>query len=104
MVTVTEKNLIQLMFGLRLFDHDVGMILSTREEPRFRDGMLGLAPTRYSAGSCTAPGGYGNGEHDGEQFSIGDLRSLAEVCATISAKGFDPVYKDWDKRFQVSEH
>jgi len=104
MVTVTEKNLIQLMFGLRLFDHDVGMILSTREEPRFRDGMLGLAPTRYSAGSCTAPGGYSNGEHDGEQFSIGDLRSLAEVCATISAKGFDPVYKDWDKRFQVSEH
>lgn len=97
---VTERNLSQLIFGLRLFDPDVGLLVSTREEARYRDGMIGLGPTRYSAGSCTAPGGYSNPATGGEQFSVGDHRSLAEVCEAIRAKGFDPVYKDWDREFQ----
>ncbi len=101
MVTVSEKNLSQLIFALRIFDPDVGLILSTREEARYRDGMLGLGPTRYSAGSCTAPGGYSSDEHEGEQFSVGDHRSITEVCAVIAARGFDPVCKDWDKEFQI---
>lgn len=100
---VSEKNLAQLMFALRLFDPDVGLILSTREESRYRDGMLGLGPTRYSAGSCTAPGGYGKPELDGEQFSIGDQRTIDEVCLAIKGKGFDPVRKDWDSSFQLAE-
>jgi 2-iminoacetate synthase len=100
-VHVTERDLSHLIFALRLFDHDVGLILSTREESRFRDGMLGLGPTRYSAGSCTAPGGYGEPEDTtGEQFSVGDNRSLDEVSKVIQAKGFDPVCKDWDPTFQ----
>ncbi len=98
---VTESNLSQLIFALRLFDQDVGLIVSTREEARYRDGMLGLGPTRYSAGSCTAPGGYGDSDHEGEQFSVGDNRSLEEVCTVIKAKGFDPVCKDWDCAFQT---
>lgn len=98
---VSEKNLSHLIFALRLFDQDVGLIVSTREEAHYRDGMLGLGPTRYSAGSCTAPGGYGDSDHDGEQFSVGDHRSLEEVCAVIREKGFDPVCKDWDREFQI---
>lgn len=98
---VSEKNLSQLIFALRLFDHDVGLLLSTREEERFRNGMVGLGPTRYSAGSCTAPGGYAHPDIEGEQFSVGDHRNLAEVSNALIAKGFDPVYKDWDKEFQV---
>ena len=100
-VQVSERELSRLIFTLRLFDPDVGLILSTREEPRFRDGMLGLGPTRYSAGSCTAPGGYGRPELDGEQFAIGDRRSMPEVCEVIRSKGFDPVRKDWDAGFQL---
>jgi 2-iminoacetate synthase len=100
---VTERNMSHLMFALRIFDPDVGLILSTREEPTFRDGMLGLAPTRFSAGSCTAPGGYCNPEHDGEQFSVGDHRSLEEVSEMIRNKHFDPVCKDWDSTFQVEK-
>jgi 2-iminoacetate synthase len=99
---VSERDLAQLLFAMRLFDHDVGLLLSTREEARFRDGMLGLGPTRYSAGSCTAPGGYGNPELAGEQFAIGDQRSLDEVSAMIRQKGFDPVRKDWDPSFQLA--
>ena len=103
LVNVTEKNLSQLIFALRIFDPDVGLVLSTREEARYRDGMLGLGPTRYSAGSCTAPGGYSSNDHDGEQFSVGDPRSIDQVSATVSEKGFDPVRKDWDREFQM-EH
>jgi 2-iminoacetate synthase len=102
LVPVSEKNLSQLIFGLRLFDPDVGLLLSTREEARYRDGMLGLGPTRYSAGSCTAPGGYSNPDQtDGEQFSVGDQRTVEEVILAIAAKGFDPVSKDWDSAFQT---
>ena len=100
LVHVTERDLSHLIFALRIFDPDVGLLLSTREEARYRDGMLGLGPTRYSAGSCTAPGGYANPDQQGEQFSVGDHRTLAEVCETIRAHGLDPVYKDWDPVFQ----
>lgn len=99
---VTEKELTQLIFALRIFDHDVGLVLSTREESRYRDGMIGLGPTRYSAGSCTAPGGYANPGFTGEQFVIGDNRPIQEVCQAIRDKGFDPVRKDWDACFQLS--
>jgi 2-iminoacetate synthase len=98
---VTEKDLSHLIFALRIFDPDVGIILSTREEARYRNGMLGLGPTRYSAGSCTAPGGYSEPDTSGEQFSIGDHRTIDEVCAAIRQKGFDPVRKDWDSAFQL---
>jgi 2-iminoacetate synthase len=97
---VTERDLSQLIFALRIFDPDVGIILSTREEARYRNGMIGLGPTRFSAGSCTAPGGYSNPDLTGEQFAIGDHRSVNEVCAAIKQKGFDPVRKDWDTGFQ----
>jgi len=98
---VGEKELARLMFAMRIFDPDVGIVLSTREDPGFRDGMMGLAPTRYSAGSCTAPGGYSLAGESGEQFSIGDERSVDEVCAAIRGRGLDPVRKDWDACFQA---
>ena len=100
LVQVNETDLSQLLFALRLFDHDVGLILSTREEAPYRDGMIGLGPTRYSAGSCTAPGGYAHPEVSGEQFEIDDDRTITEVCSAVRSKGFDPVRKDWDPVFQ----
>ena len=97
---VSERNLSQLIFALRLFDHNAGLLLSTREEARYRNGMLGLGPTRYSAGSCTAPGGYAHEDQAAEQFAVDDHRSIAEVCSAIHGQGFDPVRKDWDSCFQ----
>ncbi|OGR00599.1 MAG: thiamine biosynthesis protein ThiH [Deltaproteobacteria bacterium RIFOXYD12_FULL_55_16] len=103
LLPVSERNLSQLIFALRIFDPDVGLYLSTREEPRFRDGMIGLGPTRYSAGSCTSPGGYGQANAGGKQFEVGDSRSLAEVSAAIQERGFDPIRKDWDPVFQAQQ-
>ncbi len=100
LTAVSERDLAHLLFALRIFDEDLGLLLSTREEARFRDGMIGLGPTRYSAGSCTAPGGYGEPESEGEQFTIGDQRSVAEVSQVLREKGHDPVLKDWDAIFQ----
>jgi 2-iminoacetate synthase len=102
LVTVSERNLSQLLFDLMIFDPDVGLVLSTREEARYRDGMIGLGPTRYSAGSCTAPGGYSQPELEGEQFSVGDLRTISQVCQDIKRRGCDPVRKDWDSTFQAA--
>lgn len=101
LLPVSERNLSQMIFALRIFDPDVGLYLSTREEARFRDGMIGLGPTRYSAGSCTAPGGYGQTNAGVEQFEVGDSRSLVEVSVAIRQKGFDPIRKDWDAGFQL---
>jgi len=100
LVPVSETDLSQLIFALRIFDHDAGLLLSTREEAPYRDGMLGLVPTRYSAGSCTAPGGYAHPEISGEQFAVDDNRSITEVCAAIRSKEFDPVKNDFDPVFQ----
>lgn len=100
---VGERQLTQMLIALRIFDPDVGLLLSTREEQRYRDGMIGLGPTRYSAGSCTAPGGYSEPARSGEQFAVGDHRSIDEVSRAICRKGFDPVCKDWDAAFQQTE-
>ncbi len=102
-VEVSEHNLSQLIFALRIFDHDVGLLLSTREEARYRNGMIGLGPTRYSAGSSTVPGGYARPELEGEQFAVGDRRTVGQVCLDIRGRGFDPVRKDWDATFQMTE-
>jgi len=99
---VGEREMTQLIFALRLFDANAGLLISTREEARYRDGMLGLGPTRYSAGSCTAPGGYAEEAEATEQFEVDDHRSITEVCNVIKSRGLDPVTKDWDAGFQMA--
>lgn len=97
---VSTRQLSQLIFALRILDPDVGLLVSTREEAAYRDGMIGLGPTRYSAGSSTTPGGYAHPDAAGEQWNVGDHRSVEQVAQVLLNKGFDPVYKDWDSTFQ----
>lgn len=123
LTTMTDRELVQLMCAFRLTFPDVGLVLSTRESPRLRDGLIPLGITLMSAGSHTEPGGYtGAGrEHlhltvrgrivdtgasewaapeternATEQFVIADPRSPAEVAARIRRLGYEPVWKDWD--------
>ena len=93
---LTDRNLVQMMLALRLCFADAGIVLSTREPARLRDQLMGLAVTRISAGSRTSPGGYTDPEAGTGQFEVNDSRSPSEVVAAIKAKGFDPVWKDWD--------
>lgn len=111
-----DRDFVQLLCALRMTFPTVGIVLSTREAPEFRDAVAPLGVTVMSAGSHTEPGGYtGQGRENlhqtirgrqieaapGEdsatpQFEISDERSPAEVAQTLRQLGFDPVWKDWD--------
>ena len=97
---VTDRNLLQLIFAYRMFLHDAGVNISTREPASLRDKLVYLGATIMSAGSKTEPGGYSAAQDDAAQFSIEDNRSVEEFCSTIKKLGFDPVFKDWDNSMQ----
>jgi 2-iminoacetate synthase len=121
---MTDRELVQLVCAFRLMFPDVGLVLSTRESPKLRNGLIPLGITLISAGSHTEPGGYtgagkekihhtergrivelgasewapdGNGAtHATGQFQIADERSPREVADLIRQLGYEPVWKDWD--------
>jgi 2-iminoacetate synthase len=123
---ISDRELAQLVCAFRLMFPDVGLVLSTREMPKLRDGLIPLGITMISAGSHTEPGGYtGAGKekiHHTErgrivelasgasewapqenhatnatgQFNIADERPAQEVAELIRRLGYEPVWKDWD--------
>jgi 2-iminoacetate synthase len=123
---LSDRELAQLICAFRLMFPDVGIVLSTRETPKLRDGLIPLGITMMSAGARTEPGGYtGAGKekiHHTErgvikeiasgssewvanekrptnatgQFDIGDERTPQEVAELIRRLGYEPVWKDWD--------
>ena len=123
---LSDRELTQLICAVRIMFPDVGIVLSTRENPKLRDGLIPLGVTMMSAGARTEPGGYtGAGRekiHHTErgvikelvsgasewaplpntatnatgQFAIADERSAADVAGTIRKLGYEPVWKDWD--------
>ena len=121
---LSDRELVQLVCAFRLLFPDVGLVLSTRESPRLRNGLIPLGITLMSAGSHTEPGGYtGAGKdklHHTErgrivelgasewatadhrpvnatsQFQIADERPPHEVADLIRQLGYEPVWKDWD--------
>lgn len=100
-VVMSDRELAQLTFAFRIFDHDVDISYSTRERPEFRDRMLSLGVTSMSAGSKTEPGGYHTYPQALEQFSVSDSRTPAEVAEAIRREGYETVWKDWDKCFDT---
>jgi 2-iminoacetate synthase len=119
-----DREFIQLICAFRVCFPQVGIILSTREPAALRDTLLPLGITMMSAGSHTEPGGYtGQGREDlhltvrGKavaptdttpdtgatgQFEIADERSPAEIAALLQTRGFEPVWKDWDRAILAS--
>jgi len=123
---ISDAELVQLMCAFRLFAPDVGLVLSTREPARLRDGIIPLGITHLSAGSHTEPGGYTGAGKDNlhlttrgriqalttpmpgspsksgcstnatGQFDIADERSPEEVAQVVRKLGYEPVWKDWD--------
>jgi 2-iminoacetate synthase len=97
---VSDAALVQLICALRLLLPDAGLTLSTRESAALRDHLLPLGITQLSAGSCTAPGGYGHAADGSQQFAIDDDRDAGQICAMLRSKGYEPVWKDWDGAFR----
>lgn len=99
-VVMSDKELAQLIFACRIFDHDVEMALSTRESASFRDHMTTLGITSLSAGSKTDPGGYAVYRSELEQFAVNDDRSPDEVLNAVRRQSYEVVWKDWDLSLQ----
>lgn len=95
-VELTDKGLVQLICAFRLFNHQLEISLSTRESAELRDNLFGLGVTQVSAGSSTQPGGYLEPDTQLDQFEISDERAPSVVCAAMKARGFNPVWKDWE--------
>ena len=121
---MSDRELVQLLCAFRLLFPDVGLVLSTRESPKLRDGLFPLGVTLISAGSHTEPGGYtgagretihqtvrgriverGASEWAGPtpegvnatgQFQIADERTPEQVAEFLRQIGYEPVWKDWD--------
>lgn len=123
---LSDRELVQLTTALRICFPDAGLVLSTRESPALRDGLVRVGFTHMSAGSHTEPGGYtgagrehlhlskgspGHGhtattfnEQPAElsltaatgQFEIADHRSPNEISAMLLKNRLEPVWKDWD--------
>jgi len=123
LVHLDEKDLTRLICSLRIVFPQIGLVLSTRERPKYRDGIAPLGITLMSAGAHTEPGGYtGVGkeklhltqkgkevpiikpedESATPQFIISDSRSTAEVVSRLKEIGLDPVWKDWEYAFAES--
>lgn len=100
-VIMNDKELAQITFAMRLFDHDVDLSMSTRECPDFRNHMATLGITTMSAASQTEPGGYASYPKALEQFQISDERTANQVDQDLRTMDRIPVYKDWDLAFNT---
>jgi 2-iminoacetate synthase len=123
---VTDRDLVRMICAFRLAFPQIGIVVSTREQPALRDKLVPLGVTHMSAGARTEPGGYtgaganelhttvrgrqvalvaSEGEHRTatEQFAIADERSADAFSRRLKELGYDPVWKDWDSSLTISE-
>ena len=100
-VIMSDRELAQATFAMRIFDHDVDISYSTREPANVRNNMATLGVTTMSAESHTDPGGYACYPNSLEQFEISDNRKAGEVERDLRALGLEPVWKNWDRVFDV---
>ena len=98
---VTDRQLAQLTFAMRIFDHDVDISYSTREPASIRDNMCTLGVTTMSAESKVNPGGYHTYPQALEQFTVSDDRTAVEINLRLKELGREPVWKDWDASFDL---
>jgi 2-iminoacetate synthase len=95
---MTDTQFVQTLLAWRLFMPRLGITISTRESAAFRDRLIPLGVTRYSAGSRTDVGGYAvHAARNTVQFEVTDTRSVDEVTAMIRQCGYQPVFKDWER-------
>lgn len=94
---VHETQLLQIVCAYRLFMPFASITISTRERAGFRDGIIGIAATKISAGVSTGIGEHiDNEESKGDpQFIIDDGRSVEEVRQAIINQGLQPVFSDY---------
>lgn len=95
---VSDRNIVQMILALRIFLPRLGITISTRENPEFRENLISLGITRMSAGSATSVGGhtlYREEKEESSQFEIQDQRTVSQIKTVLEKRGYQPVFKDW---------
>jgi 2-iminoacetate synthase len=107
-----DAELVQYIAALRWLLPHAGLVLSTRESPTLRNGLVPLGITHMSAGASTEPGGYSHFDESnwsrtrdqpGEQFAIADERAPKVIAAMIRTHNYEPVWKDFDQTLVSAE-
>jgi 2-iminoacetate synthase len=98
-VEMNDKELVQLICAYRLLNEELELSISTRESEVFRNNVVKLGATTFSAESKTNPGGYVVEPESLEQFEISDERPTEMIEEMIRNNGYEPVWKDWDKSY-----
>ena len=94
--SVGERDLLQVAMAYRLFMPFAGETISTREVPRFRDGIVNICATKISAGTSVRIGGHSDVKDQGDgQFDLSDTRGVDEVRETLKRMGLQPVFNDY---------
>lgn len=93
---MSDRDLLQLICAYRIWNEDLEISISTRENEKFRNHIISLGATAMSAASKTNPGGYAVDKKSLEQFETSDERSVEEIKNIIKKAGYDPIMKDWD--------
>jgi len=88
---VSEDELLKIIAILRLAVPYTGMIISTREKPEIRAKAFKIGISQTSAGSRTAPGGYGH-KKILEQFNIADERNVPQIIESILKQDLLPSF------------
>lgn len=96
---MSDRDLLQLICAYRIWNEDLEISISTRENEKFRNNIISLGATAMSAASKTNPGGYAVDKESLEQFETSDERSMDEIRNIIKKAGYDPVMKDWDTAY-----
>lgn len=91
-----DRDLLQLICAYRIWNHDLEISISTRENEKFRNHIISLGATSMSAASKTNPGGYVVDQQSLEQFETSDERSMETIRNLIIDAGYDPIMKDWE--------
>jgi 2-iminoacetate synthase len=94
---VSDEDFKRIIAVIRLALPYTGMIISTRESVEMRSEAFGLGISQTSAGSRTAPGGYGEGQEGSEeasagQFHLADHRPPEKVIRSICELGYLPSF------------
>lgn len=93
---LNDREFVQILLAYRLAFPTVGINISTRESQKFRDNLIPLGITKFSAGSVTEVGGYSISKQSTPQFETSDHRSVEEVVLMLKEKGYQPVLKNWE--------
>ena len=96
---LSDKHLLQLICAYRLWNENLEISISTRENETFRDNIIPIGVTTMSAASKTNPGGYVVDPQALEQFEVSDDRDMETIKKQIRKMGYSPVMKDWDNNY-----